>query len=346
PVDEDIANMLRKTQKSVFLTVNKIDTPEKTNLISEFYALGMGEPYPVSAMHGTGDVGDLLDKIIEKLPEYTEEEGKKPIKIAVSGKPNVGKSSLVNDFLGEERVIVSEVSGTTRDAIDVKLTVDGVNYIIVDTAGIRKKARVEYGIEKFSVSRAIKAIRDSDVSLLLIDAVEGMTDQDKKIGQIIIEAGKAVIILVNKWDLIERKTSSTINEFTKKIRYEAPHLDFAPILFISALTGQRVNKIFQYVQEAYDFSCKRIATSLLNKVIMEAYTLNPPHMQKGKRLKIYYSTQACASPPTFILFINDNKLLATSYKRYIENKLRDAFGFFGTPIRIISREKAEKSNIK
>ncbi len=342
PADEDIANMLRKTKKSVFIAVNKIDTPDNAALINEFYGLGLGEPHGISAMHGTAGVGDLLDEVIKNLPEYTEEEGEKRVKIAVSGRPNVGKSSLVNKMLGEERVIVSEVSGTTRDAIDVNLTVEGKNYTIADTAGIRKKARVEYGVEKFSVTRAFRAIRESDVVLLLIDAVEGISDQDKKIGQKIIEEGRAIVIIVNKWDLVENKTTHTINEFTKKIRNEAPHLDFAPILFISAKTGQRVSKIYRYVLESYDYANKKIATSLLNRVIMEAYSLNPAPSKKGKALKVYYSTQAGTAPPTFILFINDKKLFGASYERYIENKLRQAFGFFGTPVRIISRERGEK----
>ncbi|OGI01001.1 MAG: ribosome biogenesis GTPase Der [Candidatus Melainabacteria bacterium GWF2_37_15] len=341
-VDEDIANMLRRAKKPVLVTVNKIDTPDKAALINEFYALGLGEPYPVSAMHGTGGIGDLLDEAVKLFPKYEVEEGEKPIRIAVSGRPNVGKSSLVNKLLGEERVIVSEVSGTTRDAIDVQLKVEGKDYTIVDTAGIRKKAKVEFGVEKFSVTRALKAIREADVVLLLIDAVEGITDQDKKIGQIIVEEGRAVVLLVNKWDIVENKTTHTINEFTKKLRYEAPHLSFAPILFISAKTGQRVNKIFQSVQEVYEYAQKKIATSLLNKVIMEAYALNPAPSKRGKSLKVYYSTQVGTAPPTFILFINDKKIFSTSYERYIENKLRQAFGFFGTPIRIISRERAEK----
>ena len=342
PVDEDIANMLRRVKKPVFLTVNKIDTPEKMSFINEFYALGIGEPHPVTAMHGTGDMGDLLDEIVKVLPEYKEEEAKKPIRIAVVGKPNVGKSSLINTFLGEERVIVSDVSGTTRDAIDTRLKIDGTEYILVDTAGIRKKSKVDYGVETFSVDRAIRAIKNSDVALMMVDAKDGMTDQDKKIGNIIIDAGRAMVLLVNKWDLVENKTSTTINEFTKKLKFGAPHLDFVPILFISAKTGQRVNKIFQDVHESYDFSHKEIATSLLNKVIMEAYALNPPTSQKGKRLKIFYTTQAGAAPPTFIFFVNNKKLFATNYERYIENKLRDSFGFFGTPIRIVIRERNEK----
>ena len=342
PVDEDIANMLRRSKKPVFLTVNKVDTPDKLALINEFYALGMGEPHPISAMHGTGDVGDLLDEIVRTLPEYTEVEGEKPIRITIAGKPNVGKSSLINTFLGEDRVIVSDVSGTTRDAIDTKLKVDGKEYILVDTAGIRKRGKVEFGVEMFSVDRAIRSIRTSDVVLLMIDATSGITDQDKKLAAMIIDAGRAVVLVVNKWDLIEEKTSTTINDFTKKIRYEAPHLNFAEILFISAKTGQRVHKIFEKVHEAYDFTRKEISTSLLNKVIMEIYALNPPTSQKGKRLKIYYATQAGSAPPTFIIFINDKKLLSQSYERYVENKLRETFGFTGTPIRLIARERGEK----
>lgn len=343
PADEDIANLLRKRiKKPVFLVVNKIDTPDKTSLINEFYALGIGEPHPISAMHGTGDVGDLLDKVTAILPEYKEEEKVEKIKIAVVGKPNVGKSSLINSLLGEERVIVSEVSGTTRDTIDTELCVDGVNYTLVDTAGIRKKARVEYGVEKFSVVRSLKAIRNSDVVLLMIDALEGLTDQDKKISEIIVDNGRAFIIAVNKWDAIENKDTNSVNNFTKKIQKEAPFLHYVPFLFISAKTKQRINKIFPAVQEAYEFTNKRIATNLLNKVIMEALALNPPPAQKGKRLRIYYSTQAGVAPPTFILFVNYRKILTQSYERYIENKLREAFGFFGTPVRIVIREKEDK----
>jgi GTP-binding protein len=341
PADEDIANLLRRTEKPVFLTVNKIDTPDKRALTADFYSLGMGDPHPVSAMHGTGDTGDLLDEIVSALPEYKESKQETKIRIAVTGRPNVGKSSLVNKLLGEERVIVSEVSGTTRDAIDTQITHEGIKYTLVDTAGIRKKAKVEYGVEKFSVTRALKAVKKSDVTILMIDAVQGITDQDKKIGETIIEYGKAVILVVNKWDLVENKTTNTVNEFTKKIRYEASHLDFAPILFISAKTGQRTTKIFQYVQEAYGFTHKRIATSLLNRVVMEALALNPPPAQKGKRLRIYYSTQAEVAPPTFVLFVNQEKLIQQSYERYLENKLREAFGFFGTPIRIVIKEKGE-----
>ncbi|OGI23664.1 MAG: ribosome biogenesis GTPase Der [Candidatus Melainabacteria bacterium RIFOXYA12_FULL_32_12] len=342
PVDIDVANLLRKSEKPIFLTVNKIDIPEKTALVADFYSLGIGEPYPVSSMHGTGGIGDLLDDLIKALPEFVSDEEVKPIHIAIVGRPNAGKSSLVNSLLGEERVIVSEIAGTTRDAINTNLCVDGNCYTLVDTAGIRRKARVEYGIEKFSVARSIKAIKNSDVTLLLIDATEGITDQDKKIGEISNDAGRAIVIAVNKWDLIEDKHSTSTNEFTKLIRKEAPHLSFAPILFISAVTKQRINKIFAAVLESYEYSHKKISTSLLNKVILEAFALNPPTSKKGKRLKAYYSTQIGVEPPTFVIFVNSAKLISDSYKRYLENKLREAFGFFGTPIKILIRERSEK----
>jgi len=343
PADEDIANLLRKKiKKPIFLVVNKIDTPEKMGLINDFYALGIGDPHPMSAMHGTGDVGDLLDELVEILPDYREEEKDKNIKIAVVGKPNVGKSSLINSLLGEERVIVSEVSGTTRDSIDSELCVEGVNYTMIDTAGLRKKSKVEYGVEKFSVVRTLKAIRNADVVLLMIDATEGLTDQDKKISQIIVEDGRAFIIAVNKWDAVENKQTNSVNDFTKKIRKEAPFLDYVPLLFISAKTKQRISKIFPAVQEAYAFAHKRISTNLLNKVIMEALSLSPPPSKKGKSLRIYYSTQASVAPPTFVLFINNKDILSQSYEKYIENKLRESFGFFGTPIRIVVREREEK----
>lgn len=343
PTDEDIANLLRKnTEKPIFLAVNKIDVPEKLGLVNDFYALGLGEPYPVSSMHGTGNFGDFLDEITAAFPESPKEEESGRIKIAVVGKPNVGKSSLVNALLGEERVIVSDVSGTTRDTIDTEVCFEGQDYTFIDTAGIRKKAKIDYGIEKFSVARSLKAIRNADVVLLMIDALEGLTDQDKKISQIIVDDGRAFIIAINKWDAVEGKHTYSVNEFTKKIRDEAPFLSYVPLLFISAKTKQRLNKIFPAVNEAYEFAHKRIGTSLLNKVIMEALSLNPPPSQKGKRLRIYYSTQSNVAPPTFVLFVNDKNILSQSYERYLENKLREAFGFFGTPIRIVIREKEEK----
>lgn len=343
PVDYDIANILRQSGKPVFLSVNKCDNPESLMMINDFYTLALGEPLGISALHGSGGVGDLLE-IITKDFEITEEEEKDDrIKIAIVGRPNAGKSSIVNALLNTDRVIVSDVSGTTRDSIDSYVKYKEQDFIIVDTAGIRKKSKVNYGVEKFAVDRAIRSIRDCDVALLVLDAKEGISDQDKKISSIITEAGKGIIVAVNKWDLIEDKKANTINKFEKELSAQIPFLSYAPKIFISAVTKQRLGQIFEESTKVYEQCTKRISTGLLNKVINEAYALNPPTSFKGKRLKIYYMTQAATQPPTFVLFVNNEELLKDSYKRYLENKLREAFGFFGTPIRISVRERKEKS---
>ncbi len=345
PVDFDIANILRQSGKQVFLAVNKLDNPESYLMVNDFYSLALGEPLGISALHGSGGVGDLLDLITEDfVAEDEQEEEEKIIKIAIVGRPNAGKSSIVNSILNENRVIVSDVSGTTRDSIDSKVSYKDKEFIIVDTAGIRKKAKVDYGVEKFAVDRAIRSIRDCDVALLVIDATEGISDQDKKISSIITEAGKGLIIAINKWDLIEGKKANTINQFDKKLANDIPFLEFAPKIYISAKTKQRLNQIFDKASEVYEQCTKRVSTGLLNKIVKELYALNPPTSVKGKRLKLLYATQAGVQPPTFVLFANNVDLLKDHYKRYIENKLREAFGFYGTPIRISVRERSEKEN--
>lgn len=342
PNDYDIANVLRQSGKPVFLAVNKCDNPESLMMTSDFYSLALGDPIGISALHGSGGVGDLLELVTEDFEILEEEEQDKRIKIAIVGRPNAGKSSIVNALLNADRVIVSDVSGTTRDSIDSYVTYKDKEFIIVDTAGIRKKSKVDYGVEKFAVDRAIRSIRDCDVALLVIDAKEGISDQDKKISSIITEAGKGLIVAINKWDLIEDKKANTINKFEKELAVDIPFLSFAPKIFISAVTKQRLGQIFDKSLEVYEQCIKRVSTGLLNKVISEAYALNPPTSFKGKRLKIYYVTQAKTQPPTFVLFINNEELLKDSYKRYLENKLREAFGFFGTPIRISVRERGNK----
>lgn len=342
PIDYDIANVLRQSGKPVFLAVNKCDNPESLMMTSDFYSLALGDPIGISALHGSGGVGDLLELVTEDFEILEEEEQDKRIKIAIVGRPNAGKSSIVNALLNADRVIVSDVSGTTRDSIDSYVTYKDKEFIIVDTAGIRKKSKVDYGVEKFAVDRAIRSIRDCDVALLVIDAKEGISDQDKKISSIITEAGKGLIVAINKWDLIEDKKANIINKFEKELAVDIPFLSFAPKIFISAVTKQRLGQIFDKSLEVYEQCIKRVSTGLLNKVISEAYALNPPTSFKGKRLKIYYVTQAKTQPPTFVLFVNNEELLKDSYKRYLENKLREAFGFFGTPIRISVRERGNK----
>lgn len=344
PIDEDIANILRRSGKPVFLAVNKIDSSERMSYAAEFYSLSLGEPYPVSALHGSGGVGDLLDDVTADFDnsEDDEEAEARPVRIAIVGKPNAGKSSIVNALLGKDRVIVSDVSGTTRDTIDSHVKWEKEEFILVDTAGIRKKAKVDWGVEKFAVARAIKAIRDCDVAVLVIDATDGLTDQDKKIASIVIEAGKGMIVAVNKWDLIENKQSSTINKFEKEIEQQAPFLHYVPKIFISAVTKQRLVSIYKETNKVWEQCTKKVSTSVLNKVISDAYAMVPPDTIKNKRLKIYYTTQVKVAPPSFVFFVNKEDLMKDSYKRYLENKLREAFGFFGTPIRLMVREKQDK----
>lgn len=342
PIDMEIANYLRRSKKPIFLTVNKVDTIDKSSEAYEFYQLALGEPYIISALHGSGGVGDLLDKIVEDMEDdLSINEDEKSIKIAIVGRPNAGKSSIVNAVLNENRLIVSDISGTTRDSINSKLKFEDEEYTIIDTAGIRKKSKVDYGVEKFAVDRSIRAIRDCDIAILVIDATIGLTDQDKKISQIIVESGKGIILAINKWDIVENKDAYSTVKYEKKIESEAPFLNFVPKIFISALTKQRINTIFIEAKKVYEQYKKRISTSLLNKIVNEAYVINPPTSFKGKRLKIYYSTQVCDSPPTFVIFINDKKLVKDSYKRYIENQLRESFGFVGVPFRVSFRERGE-----
>lgn len=338
-IDYDIANILRRSSKPVYLAVNKCDNPESLAMTADFYPLSIGEPIAISALHGSGGVGDLLDIITKDFDILEDKEKENRIRIAIVGRPNAGKSSIVNALLNAKRVIVSDISGTTRDSIDSHIKYNDTEFTIVDTAGIRKKSKVDYGVEKFAVDRAIRSIRDCDVALLVIDAKEGISDQDKRISSIITEAGKGIIVAINKWDLIEDKKANTINKFIEKLEYDIPFLSYAPKIFISAVTKQRLTQIFEEGIKVYNEGNKRISTGLLNKVINESYALNPPTSFKGKKLKIYYTTQVTSQPPTFVFFVNNEELLKDNYKRYLENKLREAFGFFGNPIRLSARER-------
>lgn len=340
--DLEIAMMLKKSQKPIILVCNKSDNyGEPPTELYEFYNLGIGEPHPISAANAIG-IGDLLDVIYEKLPPKTDNESDNDrIKVAIIGKPNVGKSSLLNKILGEDRSIVSNIAGTTRDAIDSNFENEYGKYTFIDTAGVRKKAKVNESIEKFSVMRTLLAIERADVCLVLIDANEGVTDQDAKILGEAHEAGKGIIIIVNKWDEIE-KENGTLEKFKKEVYNQLSYAAYAPILFISAKTGQRVNKIFEMVNHVAEENDKRISTSVINEVINEAIAVVQPPTDKGKRLKIMYGTQACSKPPTFVIFCNNKSLFHFSYQRYLINCFRNNFGFEGTPIRLIIREKGEK----
>ena len=340
--DEEIAVMLKKSKKPIVLVCNKVDDFQKfKNDIYEFYKLGIGDPMPVSSVNARG-IGDVLDKIFEKFPsKEIEDNDEEKIKVAVIGKPNVGKSSLINKILGENRNIVSNIAGTTRDSIDSEFENEHGKYVFIDTAGIRRKSKVTEKIEKYSVMRSILAIERADVCLLLIDSNEGVTEQDAKIAGEAHEAGKGIIIVVNKWDEYE-KTTGTMEKYKTEIYNKLSYLSYAPIIFISAKTGQRVEKLFDLINNVNEQNSKRVTTSQLNEVINEAISIVQPPSDKGKRLKILYGTQASIKPPTFVIFVNKKELFHFSYERYLVNQIRKEFGLEGTPVRIIVREKGEK----
>ena len=342
--DQEVAGMLQRSRKPVVLAVNKMDsTGHNDPDMYEFYNLGLGDPYPVSAVHGHG-TGDLLDACFEFFPpEDGEEEEDDVVKVAIIGKPNVGKSSLVNRILGQERVIVSNVAGTTRDAVDSYLENDWGKFLIIDTAGMRKKSKVDDRVEKFSVLRATMAIERSDVCVIMIDAQEGVTEQDTKVAGLAHEAGKACIIVVNKWDAIE-KDGKTMQRMEEDVRRDLSYMTYAPVLFISALTGQRVDKLFGFIDNVVNQAAMRIPTGVLNQVLSDAQARVQPPTDKGRRLKIYYMTQIGVKPPHFVIFCNDAKLFHFSYQRYLENQIRATFGLTGTPVRITIRQKGDKED--
>ena len=343
--DQDVATMLRKSKKPVCLAVNKCDSIGHVNPdVFEFYSLGIGDLFETSAVHGHG-TGDMLDWVLENIPEddSTEEEDE-IIKVAIVGKPNVGKSSLLNQILGEERVIVSNVAGTTRDAIDSYYENETGKYCLIDTAGMRRKSKVDDQIEKYSNMRSIAAIERADVCLILIDANEGVTEQDTKIAGLVHEAGKAAIIVVNKWDAVEDKETNTMRDMEQKVRQDLAYMTYAPVMFLSALTGQRVNRLFPMIQEVAKQNSSRITTGALNSVLADATARVQPPTDKGRRLKIYYMTQASSKPPHFVIFCNDARLFHFSYQRYLENQIREVFGLQGTPIRITIRQKGDKED--
>ncbi len=339
--DREIALMLKRSKKPIVLVCNKADNFEQDKQEAyEFYNLGIGEPYPISASNAIG-IGDVLDKIYESFPPKEEnEEENNIIKVAVIGKPNVGKSSLINKILGQNRAIVSDIAGTTRDAIDTEFENEKGKYVLIDTAGIRRKSKVKESIEKFSIMRTLLAVERADVCLMMIDSTEGVTDQDAKIAGEAHEAGKGVIIVVNKWDMLEKETG-TLEKYKKEVYDKLKYLSYAPIIFISAKTGQRIHKLFDLINYVAEQNAMRISTSVLNQVINEAIAIVQPPTDKGKRLKIYYGTQASTKPPTFVIFVNNKELFHFSYERYLVNQIRKEFGLEGTPVRIIVREKGD-----
>ena len=339
--DEEVANLLRETDKPVIVAANKADNAERRLNAVEFYALGLGDPIPISAYHGTG-TGDLLDEIVKLLPAVEpEEEDEALLRMAIVGRPNVGKSSILNALLGQERAIVSDIAGTTRDAIDTYLTWDGEPIMVVDTAGIRRRGRIERGIEKYSVMRALRAIGRAEVVLLVLDATEGVTAQDAHIGGYILEENRSLIIVVNKWDAIE-KDSHTMAEYTRRLRQEMKFLDYVPVLYVSALTRQRIDQIIPTALRVRAERHVRIPTSEINRLLQEAVAKNPPKAVRGRKARFYYVTQAEADPPTFIFFVNDPKAVHFTYPRYLENRIRERYPFEGTPIRLVFRGKEKE----
>ena len=340
--DSKVADMLRRARKPVILAVNKVDNFDKFMPdVYEFYNLGIGDPNPVSASSRLG-IGDLLDAVVSYFPEKTEEEeeDERP-RVAIVGKPNVGKSSIINKLLGENRVIVSDIAGTTRDAIDTEIVHDGREYVFIDTAGLRRKSKIKEELERYSIIRTVTAVERADVVLMVIDAVEGVTEQDAKIAGIAHERGKGVIIVVNKWDAIE-KNDKTMREYEGKIRNVLSYMPYAEIMYISAKTGQRIHKLFEMIDMVIENQSLRIATGVLNEIMTEAVAMQQPPSDKGKRLKLYYITQVSVKPPTFVIFVNDKELMHFSYTRYLENKIREAFGFRGTSLKFFIRERKEK----
>ena len=343
--DHEVANMLLRSRKPVCLAVNKCDSVGPVNPdVYEFYSLGIGDLFETSAIHGHG-TGDLLDWVLENIPEDSgDEEDSDVIKVAIVGKPNVGKSSLLNRILGEERVIVSDVAGTTRDAIDSYFENETGKYCFIDTAGMRRKSKVDDAIEKYSNMRSISAIDRADVCLILIDANDGVTEQDTKIAGLVHEAGKAAVIVVNKWDAVENKETNTMRDMEAKVRQGLSYMLYAPVLFLSALTGQRVDRLFQVIQDVHAQNTSRITTGALNSVLADATARVQPPTDKGRRLKIFYMTQASTKPPHFVIFCNDARLFHFSYQRYLENQIREVFGLNGTPIRITIRQRGDKED--
>lgn len=341
--DAEVAKMLRQSKKPIVLAINKADSPKQEMEIFEFYNLGIGEPIPVSAANHLG-LGDLLDAVVEKFPEtsaYGEDGNEDEIKVALIGRPNVGKSSIFNTLVGEERSIVSDVAGTTRDAIDTPVIREGQKFLFIDTAGMRRKARIDEPIEKYSIIRSLRAVDRSDVVLMVIDAIDGVTEQDKKIAGYAHEAGKGIVLVVNKWDLYDKDNTSTLR-YTENLRRELVFMQYAPLVFVSAMTKQRIHRLPEVIHYVAEQNAMRISTSVLNQVVEDAIAINPPPTEKGQRLKILYATQVKIKPPTFVIFVNEPEIMHFSYQRYLENKLREAFGFEGTPLQMIIRGKNEE----